>query len=153
MKVNFTVLEGGTMPTKANGLSAGIDIYSAEDKIIPAMESRSISTQLFWSPESEEDDEPYTIYWLNIRSRSGMAFKRNLECSTAGVIDEDYRGEIKVMIRNVDTCGNQIIKKGDKIAQGIVEKAIVPTDIECLSKCARGGNGFGSSDRLESSNE
>lgn len=129
-------------PTRGTMDSAGVDIRSAENIVIPAMESRVIKTGLTWKPTASSI--PGTKYWLNIRSRSGMAFKRGIEATTAGVIDEDYRGEIKILLRNVNGNGNVTIREGDKIAQGVVCLAIAPVDVIVESDQDRGENGFGS---------
>ncbi len=83
-------------------------------------------------------------YYGRLASRSGLAVK-NMIHVCAGVIDEDYTGEIKVCLIN---HGSDVfsVKKGDKIAQLIVEKcAILPIE-EALKtpKTERGINGFGS---------
>ena len=66
----------------------------------------------------------------------------------AGVIDGDYRGEIKVLVFNhsADTIE---IKKGDKIAQLIFEKfsPLEPCLVDSLDETLRGSNGFGSTGR------
>ena len=65
----------------------------------------------------------------------------------AGVIDSDYRGEIKVML-NSDSIGEHIIKRGDKIAQLIVLPILVDAkEVKELDATERGGGGFGSTGR------
>ena len=64
-----------------------------------------------------------------------------------GVIDGDFRGGIEVILYN-HSKRNFYVKKGDRIAQLIVERICLPEleESETLSETLRGGNGFGSSE-------
>lgn len=83
-------------------------------------------------------------YYGRVASRSGLAVKSHLEVG-AGVIDSDYRGEVKVLLRNLGSQPFEV-KKGDRIAQLILEKIITPDPLEVkdLDDTARGEGGFGS---------
>ena len=72
--------------------------------------------------------------------------KRNTSIG-GGVIDSDYRGEISVIFLNHNSTEFQI-KKGDKIAQMLIEKITFPIicEVEKLDNTSRGECGFGSSD-------
>ena len=81
-----------------------------------------------------------------IAPRSGLAHKNFIDV-LAGVIDFSYRGNVGVILVNHDHNNYFEIKKGDRIAQLILEK-IDMTDIievEELDETQRGENGFGSS--------
>lgn len=83
---------------------------------------------------------------LQIRSRSGLAFKRYVIVLNApGTIDSDYRGEIKVILMNIGSTP-YIVSHGDRIAQGVISPVIkaqwVP--VEELTNTQRGAGGFGS---------
>ncbi len=85
-------------------------------------------------------------YELQIRPRSGLALKNGVTClNSPGTIDSDYRGEIGVILIN---HGAEVfeIKRGDRIAQGVVAKCEQPTLIEVqeLDTTDRGAGGFGS---------
>lgn len=127
------------IPTKATPLSAGFDLYSIEDTLIVSKGKALISTGI----NVELPKETYG----RIAPRSGLSWKHFIDVG-AGVIDEDYRGEIKVLLFNF---GNEDYKvsKGDKIAQLIVEKIQPCTIIEVDSlnneNTLRGEKGFGSS--------
>ena len=84
--------------------------------------------------------------YLRVVPRSGLTVKKNLN-TLAGVIDPDYRGNIGVVLHNFGTSA-QTIKRSDKIAQLIVERADTPTVVECdnLNPTDRGTAGFGSTD-------
>ena len=85
-------------------------------------------------------------YWGNIRDRSGIALNQGLH-NLAGVIDENYRGEIGVVVINLNSVFNQIIKKNDRIAQMIISPYTLVNIVEQenLSETNRGEKGFGSS--------
>ena len=76
--------------------------------------------------------------------RSGMAVKHGIDCG-AGVIDSQYRGEVKVLLFN-HSDGEHFIQKGDRIAQLLVQKVetvdFLPVDD--LDATDRAGSGFGS---------
>lgn len=82
-----------------------------------------------------------------VAPRSGLAWKNSIDVG-AGVIDADYRGNVGVILFNHSDADFEV-KKGDRIAQLILEK-IVYADIEevemgaDLDKTARGAGGFGS---------
>lgn len=80
-----------------------------------------------------------------IRSRSGWAVKRNIH-SRAGVIDEDYRGELQVLLHN-DAAEPREVLRGNRIAQLLIIPVATPDVVEVVEfqdTTARGDNGFGS---------
>ena len=99
-------------------------------------------------------------YYGRIAPRSGLAVKKGLDVM-AGVIDSGYRGEIKVLLINLNpsspkktayesffgSYGKIDIKQEDRIAQIIIEKCYSPkwTEVENLSNSERDEGGFGSS--------
>ncbi len=127
------------LPSKYTENAAGIDLSSNEDGIIETQERQMISTGIIIQiPDG---------YYGRIAPRSGLALKNGIDVF-AGVIDSDYRGEIKVILYNSDKNKKYEYKKGDKIAQLIIEK-YYNLEIEKLneiSKSERGDKGFGSSD-------
>jgi dUTP pyrophosphatase len=84
-----------------------------------------------------------------VRPRSGLAAKQGLTVlNTPGTVDEDYRGEIKVILVNISS-EEVTINPGDRIAQLVfakVEKAKLESvaSIQGLSTTQRGTGGFGS---------
>lgn len=85
-------------------------------------------------------------YVLKIYSRSGMGFNKGVRLANGtGLIDSDYRGELKVCLRN---DGKEVvnIRAGDRIAQGMLVKAEqwAIEEVEELSETARGEGGMGS---------
>ena len=123
-------------PERQTEYSAGYDIYADEANIISQGYRKLISTGFKISiPEG---------YYGRVAPRSSLACKQNVDVG-AGVIDSDYRGEVKVLLIN-NGHTNFIIEKGDRIAQLIIEKIITPEIkiVEELKNTSRGENGFGS---------
>lgn len=79
-----------------------------------------------------------------IAPRSGLAAKHFIDTG-AGVIDEDYRGEVKVLLFNHAETDFEI-KEGDRIAQLVLERIATPAVVEVqeLAESTRGAGGFGS---------
>jgi len=144
------VKEDAIIPLQKNHTDAGIDFYSVDEsqEIYPGKRAL-VSTGVAWQPEFKEHHMPIDVNWFKIYmklfSRSGYASKHGMEVG-AGVIDQEYRGEIKVLLYNF---GPDIltINKGSKIAQGIVY--IIPNirifETDELSTTIRNDKGFGSS--------
>ncbi len=133
----------GQAPTKATEGSAGWDLYAAEDVTIYAQQT--VAVRLGFKIALPRDME------LQIRSRSGLSLKGIVVANSPGTVDSDFRGEVKVILRNnraVDSFDGTAfrVKKGDRIAQGVF--AWVPnvslTVAESLDATARGAGGFGS---------
>ena len=74
-----------------------------------------------------------------------MAVKHFLHVG-AGVLDYGYRGNVKVVLFNHNTTVPFQVKRGDRIAQLIVEKICTPKvmEVDSLIKTPRGASGFGS---------
>lgn len=79
-----------------------------------------------------------------IAPRSGLASKHFIDTG-AGVIDADYRGEVKVLLFNHAEVDFQV-KPGDRVAQLVLERIYTPEVIEVsdLAESVRGAGGFGS---------
>lgn len=120
--------------------SAGMDLYAGveEDSIIKKGEIKLIPTGIAISI-----DEGYEA---QIRPRSGLALKHGISLvNTPGTIDSDYRGEIKLIMINFSK-EDFIIKRGDRIAQMVVNKIEMPEliEVEDLDNTERETGGFGS---------
>ena len=142
-----------TLPTRGSSFAAGADLYSSEDVIVGAMSRLLVCTGIaveIRSSNSEymvnrdENNNPNN-YYLRIAPRSGLAVKHCIDIA-AGVVDSDYRGEIRVCVVN-NSQHPFVIKKGDRIAQMIMERCylyqIIETTLD-LSATERGESGFGS---------
>ena len=133
--------ENAIIPTRGSDQAAGYDLYaclsSAVVQIMPQT-NQMISTGL--SIEIPEG------YFGAIFARSGLASKKGLRpANCVGVIDSDYRGEIKVCLYNDNSIVNTIVS-GERIAQ-LVLLPYEPIDfVEAneLNETDRGDGGFGS---------
>ena len=128
------------LPSYAYAGDAGLDLRSSEDVTLEPFERRLISTGLAIAiPEG---------YAGFVQPRSGMALKHGLSmANTPGLIDSHYRGELKVIAINLDPREPISIKRGDRIAQLVIQQVPVVSlvEVEQLDKTDRGTGGFGSS--------
>lgn len=88
-----------------------------------------------------------TGYMGCIYARSGLASKKSLApANCVGIVDSDYRGEVKVALHNYSDK-NQIINVGERIAQLVIQpiSLCTPVEVEELDETDRGIGGFGSS--------
>ena len=129
------------VPFRGSDMAAGYDLYSAEEIVIPVGECKLISTGI--ALEIPND------YFGGIFPRSGTAVKRGLRLANCvGVIDADYRGEVKVPLYN-DSSVPQKIELNERIAQLIILPfATVEYEVvDELSDTERGEGGFNSTGR------
>lgn len=134
---------GATVPTMGSKFAAGADLYSAEDAdvVIEPSETKFIGTGL-----AMEIPEGYVGL---VYARSGLACKRGLApANKVGVVDSDYRGEIKVALHNHGKEA-QTVEKGERIAQIVIAPylSVNYEEADALSETERGEGGFGSTGR------
>ena len=82
-----------------------------------------------------------------ILPRSGLALKHGVTClNTPGLIDPQYRGELKVLLVNTDPTQPYVIERGDRIAQLVLQRveAVDWSEVEQLDTTTRDTFGFGS---------
>ncbi|RMB94379.1 hypothetical protein DUI87_29189 [Hirundo rustica rustica] len=121
-RLRFSKLsENAFTPSRGSARAAGYDLYSAYDCVIPPMEKAVVKTD------------------IQIALPSGCYGR------IAGVIDEDYRGNVGVVLFNFGKETFEV-KKGDRIAQLICERIYYPEleEVEALDDTERGEGGFGS---------
>lgn len=127
---------GGVTPSYAYPGDAGADLCSAADTVIPARGKMLVATGIRLAlPEGHVG-----LIW----PRSGLAVKHGIDCG-AGVIDSQYRGEVKVLLFN-HSDGEHFIKKGDRIAQLLIQKVetVEFLPVDNLDDTNRSESGFGS---------
>lgn len=110
-----------TIPTRATRASAGYDLTSPEDYLIPPGKRTLIKTGIGWTNIPD-------FIMADIRPRSGFAFKQGADV-LAGVIDADYdMKDIGVIIQN---HGDEeiVIRTGDRIAQLVLRQVITMGDV------------------------
>jgi dUTP pyrophosphatase len=126
-----------TLPKRGSEFSAGYDLASADDIVIPPLDQRLIKTNIAVMIPSG--------HYGRIAPRSGLAFKNKIDVH-AGVIDEDYRGDVGVILFNHSQYDPFHVKVGDRIAQFIITRIATPLviDLDSLDETSRGHNGYGS---------
>lgn len=154
--------EHATLPTKAHAEDSGFDLYAAENVSIDPGESVLVATDVAIElPKG---------YEAQVRNRSGITTKTKIRVQL-GTVDMPYRGGIGIMVDNIsfekdfynlfNVAGEEIsgaighhpskhgsyyIKKGDKIAQLVVQALpqFKIKQVDELAEGERGENGFGS---------
>lgn len=130
-----------TVPNRATKGSAGMDLYACIDSDIVISPQERVLIPTGIAIELENSD--YVAY---IYARSGLSIKYGITLSNCvGVIDSDYRGEIKVGLINLSDKP-YTITSNERIAQMVISKVEQPQVI-CVDELAdtqRGEGGFGS---------
>lgn len=127
------------MPAYGRTGDAGLDLLAAEDISLMPGRRAGVGTGL-----AVAIPHGYAGF---VHARSGRALREGLAVVNApGVIDSGYRGEIKVIVVNLDARATMHIKRGDKIAQLIVQavEEIEFDEVNQLPESERGEGGFGS---------
>ena len=143
-----TLSPNAVVPKYAHPTDTGFDLYTSEDVLLDPCSTGIAKTGLaFELPEG---------WGVMLRNRSGITVKgcpvitlnnhKTVPVTVfIGTLDEDYRGEIGIMVRN-DSEQSILIPAGTKLAQGVLEKVYQATFtlVEELSNTTRGNGGFGS---------
>ena len=127
------------LPCYAHDGDAGLDLYAAHDLTLAPGERALVSTGVAIAiPDGHAGF---------VQPRSGLALRSGLSfVNTPGLIDSHYRGEIKVIAVNLDPKSKLEVRRGDKIAQLVVQRVerCEPIEVDELDPTARGEGGFGS---------
>ncbi|WRF62728.1 dUTP diphosphatase [Helicobacter pylori] len=118
--------------------SSGFDLHAVEEVTIKSHSVGLVKIGICLSLEAG--------YELQVRTRSGLALNHQvMVLNSPGTVDNDYRGEIKVILANLSDKDFKV-QVGDRIAQGVVQKTYKAEFIECerLDETSRGSGGFGS---------
>lgn len=132
--------EKAILPTYGSAEAAGADLYACLDEAVTIGPGETA-----WIPTGIALEVPSNCAGL-IYARSSLGTKRGLApANKVGVVDSDYRGEIKVVLFN-HSMQPQTVANGERIAQFLITPVLTPTYIECdeLSDTSRGTGGFGS---------
>ena len=125
-----------TIPTRGSEQAAGLDLYADNDHTVLPNCVSVVPTGIAMAIP----DGFVGLVW----PRSGLACKHGVQ-TLAGVIDSDYRGEIKVALT---TCHRTSfsVASGDRIAQMLIVPVsmLQCTEVDSLDDTARGAGGFGS---------
>ena len=129
------------LPSYATEGAAGLDVVAAEDVTLAPRERHAVATGFAIAIP--------TGYEVQVRPRSGLALKHGITClNTPGTIDEDYRGEVKVILANLGAEPFDV-RRGERIAQLVPAPVLRAhfTEVHELEETARGSGGFGSTGR------
>jgi dUTP pyrophosphatase len=132
--------EGLPLPSYATAGAAGMDLYAAiNDEYHISPDDRVLI------PTGLKIAIPKG-YELQIRPRSGLVFNDSVTVANSpGTIDEDYRGEVMVMLTNFSAAWF-VVKRGMRIAQAVLAPVVRATwhEVTSLDETERGEGGFGS---------
>jgi dUTP pyrophosphatase len=142
MKVRIKKLsEDGIIPEYQTKGSAGFDLHASKDIRLKSGQTLLIPTGLsFDIPEG---------YEIQIRPRSGLSLETKLRIANApGTIDSDYKKEVMIIAENINTTSYPddkpiIVRKGDRIAQGVIQKVeqVEFEEVKEIEQTDRGGFG------------
>ncbi|HEX5016173.1 MAG TPA: dUTP diphosphatase [Actinomycetes bacterium] len=130
------------LPEYAHPGDAGVDLLSTIDiEVAPGERVMVPSGIAIALPDG---------YAAFVHPRSGLAVREGLTVANApGTVDAGYRGEIKVALVNLDRENAVSVKRGDRIAQLVVQQVerVAFHEVETLPGSARAAGGFGSTGR------
>ncbi len=128
------------LPTYGSAEAAGADLYACLEEAVTIQPGES-----YFVPTGLALEVPKGCAGL-VYARSSLGAKRGLApANKVGVIDSDYRGEIRVVLHN-HSKSPQTVEPGERIAQFIITPVLTPAyeEAEELSDTSRGAGGFGS---------
>jgi dUTP pyrophosphatase len=127
------------LPAYAHPGDAGADLVTAVDVTLQPGERALVPTGIAMAvPEG---------YVALVHPRSGLAARHGLSIvNTPGTIDAGYRGEVKVLLVNLDPAEPIELRRGDRVAQLVIQRVeqAAFTEVEVLPETVRGGGGYGS---------
>jgi dUTP pyrophosphatase len=130
------------LPRRAHAGDAGYDLFAVEAVTLGPGERASVGTGI------AIELPPGHAGW--VVPRSGLAARHGIALVNApGLIDEGYRGEVRVLVLNTDRSEPFEVRPGERIAQLVVAAVAAPDVVEAdeLAASARGAGGFGSTGR------
>tara|TARA_R110002096_G_scaffold149991_2_gene311705 strand:- start:2456 stop:2896 length:441 start_codon:yes stop_codon:yes gene_type:complete len=144
MKYLFEEVDGGMLPVRVTALSVGYDCYSNVDKIIAPGDTALIPLGFrikgFVSDSIMDKDAPLPYLELHLRSSLRVA---GLSSGGVGIIDMDYRNEIKLVITNHDVEEYRL-NTGDRIAQLVAASSPIHQMSNLITIREARNGGFGS---------
>lgn len=128
------------LPTYGSAEAAGADLYACLEEPVTIQPG-----EVFWVSTGIALEVPKGCAGL-VYARSSMGAKRGLApANKVGVVDSDYRGEIRVVLLN-HSNQPQILQPGERVAQFVITPVLQPQyeEVEELTDTNRGAGGFGS---------
>ena len=136
MEIKIKLSDNAYIPKRMTAGAVGYDLCACENVIIEQGQTKVVNTGVaFELPQNIE---------LQVRPRSGLSVKYDV-IQILGTVDFDYRGEVKVIIKNIGDVPF-VIGAGEWIAQAVFNKVELPVLIEVneIGETKRGSSGFGS---------
>jgi dUTP pyrophosphatase len=141
MKINLKKLtETAILPEQGSAYAAGYDLFADLKEQVEIAPHKTFMVPTGLAMEIPEG------YFGGIFARSGLAAKESLRpANCVGVVDADYRGEVKVALHN-DSDDMRVIMPGQKVAQLVIVPflSVEFEEVTELSDTVRGVGGFGS---------
>lgn len=131
------------LPSYAHVGDAGVDLRARDDVVIPAAGGRVlVGTGIALALPAGTAGF--------VQPRSGLALRHGVTVlNSPGLIDSGYRDELKVLLVNLDPSDDHRVRRGDRIAQLVVQRVerAVLAPVDSLEGSVRGEGGFGSTGR------
>ena len=141
MRINLKKLtETAVLPERGSSYAAGYDLFADVKETLEIAPHKTAMIPTGLAMEIPEG------YFGGIFARSGLASKESLRpANCVGVVDADYRGEVKVALHN-DSDEIRTITPGQKVAQLVIVPflSVEFDEVDTLSDTVRGAGGFGS---------
>ena len=128
------------LPTYGSAEAAGADLYACLEEAVTIQPG-----EVYWVPTGIALEVPKGCAGL-VYARSSLGAKRGLApANKVGVVDSDYRGEVKVVLLN-HSKQPQTLEPGERVAQFVITPVLTPAyeEVEELTDTSRGAGGFGS---------
>ena len=140
LSIPVTRLDPGLpLPSYAHPGDAGADLRTTVDVVLAPGERALVPTGVALAlPQG---------YVGLVHPRSGLAARHGLSIvNTPGTVDAGYRGEIKVLLVNLDPHEPVELRRGDRVAQLVVQRVehVAFDEVDALPDSARGAGGYGS---------
>lgn len=126
---------GAKLPERAHPSDAGADLFALESYEIYPNEQKLVDTGV--AVKIPRGFAGF-IYNRSSQGKKGITIPHSV-----GVIDSDYRGNLKVLLKNISE-DPYLIQQGDRIAQLVVQRVELPTFRDAWNDTTRGVGGFGS---------
>ena len=131
------------LPTYGSAEAAGADLYACLEEAVTIAPG-----EVYWVPTGMALEVPKGCAGL-VYARSSLGAKRGLApANKVGVVDSDYRGEVKVVLLN-HSNQPQTLQPGERVAQFVITPVLQPAyeEVDELTDTSRGEGGFGSTGR------
>lgn len=125
----------GALPQRAHPTDAGADLRSAESFVLQPGDEKMADTGV-----AVKIPQGFGGFVFN---RSSQGKKGIIVLNSVGVVDSDYRGTVKVLLKNLSNAPYEVVQ-GDRIAQLVVMPVVLCEFRDAWNDTERGTGGFGS---------